>query len=117
MQMAQERARLAKENAKADAAIAADNRAVQAAQAQMIATAARELPVMQELDPSCEMPLASAGKAVPIQQPTAYHKQTVKTTGVNLFRGQSIAAVWKEWQHGGDYASVKSWLREGKDAG
>ncbi len=66
------------------------------------------------------MPLASADKAVPIQQPTAtssaYHKQTVKTLGVKLFRGTSIAAVWKEWHYGGDHASVKSWLCVGKDS-
>ena len=91
MQMAQERARLAKAIAEADAAIA-DNRAVQA---QMIATAiaARDLPNTQELDPSGQMPLAPA---VPTQQPIATspvdHKQTVKTIGVRLFRERSIAA-------------------------
>ncbi len=114
MQMAQERARLAKEKVKADIAIAADNRAVQAAQAQMIATTARYLPVMQESDSRCEMPLASADKSVQIQQltatPSADHNQTVKTLGMKLFRGRSIAAVWKEWHCGGAQASVKSRL-------
>jgi len=64
MQMAQERAQLAKKIAEADAAIAADNRAVQAAQTQTMARAARDLPVRQELDPGCKMPLVSGYKDI-----------------------------------------------------
>jgi len=115
MQMSQERAQLAKEIAEADAAIAADNRAVQAAQTQTMARAARDLPVRQELDPGCKMPLVSGYKDVLIQPPAANHKHSVKTVGVKLFRGTTTAAVWKEWLYGGDHASVKSLLYEGKD--
>ena len=68
IQMSQERARLAKAKAEAeaDAAIAADNRAVQTVQAQMIATAAaaRDLPIMQQLDPSSTLPYSSLLKSV-----------------------------------------------------
>ncbi len=103
MQMPQERARLAKAKAKADAAIAADNRAVETAQAQMKATAApvRDLPAMQDLGLSSEMPVAPADIAAPTQQPTATaaanDKHASKIEGVTLFRGRSIAAVWQEW--------------------
>ena len=105
MQMAQDRARLAKEQARlarvqaeADAAIAADNRA---AQAHILATAARDLPIMQQLDPSSAMPSEPAGEPVSTQQPTAtasaVHEQSSKSLGVTLFRGESFAPVWKEW--------------------
>ncbi len=96
MQMSQERAQLAKEIAEADAAIAADNRAVQAAQAQTTARAARDLPMRQELDPGCKMPLVSGYKDVLIQPSAANHKHNVKTVGVKLFRGTTTVAVWKE---------------------
>jgi len=111
MRMSQERAQLAKEIAEADAAIAADNRAVQAAQTQTMARAARDL----QLAPGCKMPLASSYTDVLIQPPAANHKPSiVKSAGVKLFRGTNTAAVWKEWLHGGDHASVKSLLYEGK---
>ena len=110
MRMSQERAQLAKEIAEADAAIAADNRAAQAAQTQTTARAARDL----LLDPGCKMPLVSGYTDVLIQPPAANHKPSVvKTAGVKLFRGTTTAAVWKEWLHGGDYVSVKSLLYEG----
>ena len=109
--MLQERAQLAKEIAEKDAAIAADNRAAQAAQTQTMARAARDL----LLDPGCRMPLVSGYTDVLIQPPAANHKPSVvKTAGVKLFRGTTTAAVWKEWLHGGDHASVKSLLYEGK---
>ena len=34
-----------------------------------------------------------------------------------MFRGDSVAAIWKEWQYGGEYASVKSLLCESKSSG
>ena len=124
MRMSQERAQLAKEIAEADAAIAADNRAVQAAQTQTMARAARDLQsapgCKMPLAPGCKMPLASGCRDVLIQPPAANHKHSVvKTSGTKLFRGTTIA-VWKDgysmegWLHGGDHASVKSLLYEGK---
>ncbi len=66
------------------------------------------------------MPLASGCRDVLIQPPAANHKHSVvKTSGTKLFRGTTIA-VWKDgysmegWLHGGDHASVKSLLYEGK---
>ena len=107
MRMSQERAQLATEIAEADAATAADK----AAQTQTMAGAARDL----LLDPGCKMPLVSCYTDVLIQPPAANHKPSVvKTAGVKLFRGTTTAAVWKEWLHGGDHASVKSLLYEGK---
>ena len=88
----------------------------------MIATAAaaRDLPIMQQLDPSSALPSEPASKPVATQQTIATsptdHKQAVKALGVTLFRGESIAAVWKEWHYGGGNASVKSWLCVGKDS-
>ena len=77
-----------------------------------MARTARDL----QLDPGCKMPLVSGYTDVLIQPPAANHKPSVvKTAGVKLFRGTSTAAVWKEWLHGGDHASVKSLLYEGKD--
>ncbi len=34
-----------------------------------------------------------------------------------MFKGDSVAAIRKEWQYGGEYASVKSLLRESKSSG
>ena len=34
-----------------------------------------------------------------------------------MFRGDSVATIWREWQYGGEYASVKSLLRESKSSG
>jgi len=59
MQLAQEQAQLGKEIAAADATTAADNRAVQAAQTQTMASAARDLAMRQEMDPGCKLPLVS----------------------------------------------------------
>ena len=73
MRMSQERAQLAKEIAETDAAIAADNRAAQAAQTQTMARAARDL----LLDPGCKMPLVSGYTDVLIQPPAASHKPSV----------------------------------------
>ncbi len=42
-------------------------------------------------------------------------RQTCDKVKVTLFRGQSVPAVWNEWQYGGDYASVKSLLKQGKN--
>ncbi len=60
------------------------------------------------------MPLVSGYTDVMLQPPAANHKPSViKTAGVKLFRGATTAAVWKEWLHGGDHATVKSLLYEG----
>ena len=38
-------------------------------------------------------------------------------TGKRVFKGDSVAAIWKEWQYGGKSASVNSLLRESKSSG
>ena len=68
----------------------------------------------QELNLGCKMPLLSGNKDVLIQPPVANHKHNAKTVGVKLFRGTTTAAVWKDWLYGGDDASVKSLLCEGR---
>ena len=48
--------------------------------------------------------------------PGAQQRQGLDTGG-KLFRGDSVAEIWREWQYGGEYASVKSLLHESKSSG
>ena len=124
--MAQERARLAREQAEAEAVIAADDRAVQPTHT---ATATTDIPCMLNLQSTSAMSTLPAGEAIceaitrsqrnhhtcanlPAQQ-----RQALDTGGRRFFRGDSVAAIWKEWQYGGEYASVKSLLCESKSSG
>ncbi len=118
MAMAQERARLAREQAEAEAAIAADDRAVQPTHTATITT---DIPCMLNLQSTSAMSTLPAAEAmlnhhtctnVPAEQ-----RQGLDTGGRVLFRGDSVAAIWKEWQYGGEYASVKSLLRESTSSG
>jgi len=120
MVMAQERARLAREQAEAEAAIAADDRAVQPTHT-ATATATTDIPCMLSLQSTSAMSTPPAAEAMrnhhtcanlPAQQ-----RQALDTGGRRLFRGDSVAAIWKEWQYGGEYASVKSLLCESKSSG
>ena len=44
-------------------------------------------------------------------------RQGLDTSGRKLFRGDSVPTIWREWQYGGEYASVKGLLRESKSNG
>jgi len=108
-------ARLAREQAEAEAAIAAGDRAVQPTHT---ATATTDTPCMLNLQSTSAMSTLPAAEAMrnhhtcanlPAQQ-----RQALDTGGRRLFRGDSVAAIWKEWQYGGEYASVKSLLCEKK---
>ncbi len=120
MVMAQERARLAREQAEAEAAIAADNRAVQPTQT-ATATATTDIPCMLNLQSTSAMSTLPAAEAM--RNPDvcarlgAQQRQGLNTGGRRLFRGDSIATIWREWHYGGEYASVKSLLRESKSSG
>ncbi len=118
--VAQERASLAIEQAEAKAAIAADDRAVQPTHT-VTATATTDIPCMLNLQSTSAMSTLPAAEAMrnhhtyanlPAQQ-----RQALDTGGRRLFRGDSVAAIWKEWQYGGEYASVKSLLHESKSSG
>ena len=114
-----EQARLAREQAEAEAAIAADKQAVELTYT-ALAAAHTERPCslyVQSSSAVSELPVdnnisAQGTTAIPAQQ-----KQALSTSKSILFRGDSVAAIWKEWQHGGEYASVKSLLRESKRSG
>ncbi len=113
--MAQARARLAGEQAEAEAAIAADNRATHTA------TATTDIPCMLNLQSTSAMSMLPGAEAMRNHQTCAnspaQQRQALDTGGRRLFRGDSVAAIWKEWQYGGEYASVKSLLRESKSSG
>lgn len=118
MVMAQERARLAREQAEAEAAIAADTRAVQPTQT---ATATTDTPCMLNLQATSAIPTLPAAEAMRnhdiCAKSGAQQWQGLDTGGRKLFRGNSVATIWSEWQYGGEYASVKSLLRESKSSG
>jgi len=118
MVMAQERARLAREQAEAEAAIAADDKAVQPTHT---ATATTDIPCMLNLQSTSAMSTLPAAEAMRNHRTCtnlpAQQRQALDTGGNILFRGDSVAAIWKEWQYGGEYASVKSLLRESKSSG
>lgn len=120
MVMAQERARLAREQAEAEAAIAADNRAVQPTQT-ATATATTDIPCMLNLQSTPAMSTLPAAEAMRNHDVCArlgaQQRQGLDSGGRRLFRGDSIATIWREWQYGGEYASVKSLLRESKSSG
>lgn len=108
--LAQERATMAQETANFDA-----EQQRQAVNASTLATrttaaAATDIPDMQVLNPSSALPSGPTGKQVTSQQPfselPAAKGQPHSKTGTKLFKGNSIAAIWKEWQYGGDYDSV-----------
>jgi len=118
MVMAQERARLAREQAEAEAAIAADNRAVQPSQT---ATATTDIPCMLNLQSTSAMSTLPAAEAMRNHDVCAklgaQQRQGLDTGGRRLFRGDSVATICREWQYGGEYASVKSLLPESKSSG
>lgn len=120
MVMTQERARLAREQAETDAAIAADNKAVQPTQT-ATATATTDIPCMlnlQSISAMSTLPAAEAMRNHDIcAKLGAQPRQGLGTGGRKLFRGDSVATTWREWQYGGEYASVKSLLRECKSSG
>jgi len=91
--MAQERARLAREQAEAEAAIAADNRAVQPTHT---ATATTDIPCMLNLQSTSAMSTLPGAEAMrnhhtcanlPAQQRQAH------AGGRRLFRGDSVTAI------------------------
>ncbi len=119
MLMAQERARLAREQAEAEAAIAADDRAVQPTHT-TTATATTDIPCMLTLQSTSAMSTLPGAEAM--RNPHTYanlpaQQRQAHPGGRRSFRGDSVAAVWKEWQYGCGYASVKSLLRESQSSG
>ncbi|DBA84438.1 TPA: hypothetical protein ACH3X1_006070 [Trebouxia sp. C0004] len=102
MVMAHERARLARQQAEAEAAIAADNRAVQPTQT---ATATTDIPCMLNLRSTSAIPMLPAAEATRDHHTCtilpAQRRHALDTGGRVLFRGDSVAAIWREWQHGG----------------
>ncbi len=117
MTMAQERARLAREQAEAKAAIAADNRAVQPTHT-ATTTAITDVPFMLDLQSTSATPMLPAAEVMSNHHTYAklpeQHRQALDRGGEKLFRGATVAAIWKEWRHGGDCPCVKSLLREAK---
>jgi len=120
MTMAQERARLAREQAEAKAAIAADNRAVQPTHT-ATTTAITDVPFMLDLQSTSATPMLPAAEVMSNHHTYAklpeQHRQALDRGGEKLFRGATVAAIWKEWRHGGDCPCVKSLLREAKSNG
>jgi len=117
MTMAQERARLAREQAEAKAAIAADNRALQPTHT-ATTTAITDVPFMLDLQSTSATPMLPAAGVMSNHHTYAklpeQHRQALDRGGEKLFRGATVAAIWKEWRHGGDCPCVKSLLREAK---
>ena len=113
MAMTQARARLAREQAEAAAASAADDTAVQPTHT---ATAATDIPCMLNLKSTSAMSTLPAAAAMRNRHTCgklpAQQRQGLDKGGGKLFRGDSVPAIWNKWQHGGEYASVKSLLRE-----
>ncbi len=120
MVMAQERARLAREQAEAEAATGADDTAVQPTHT-ATATATTDIPCTLTLQSTSAMSTLPAAEAMrnhhTCANSPAQQRQALDTGGRRLFRGDSVAAIWKEWQYGGEYASVKSLLRESESSG
>ncbi len=95
MVMAQERARLAREQAEAEAAIAADTRAVQPTQT---ATATTDTPCMLNLQATSAIPTLPAAEAMRnhdiCAKSGAQQWQGLDTGGRKLFKGNSVATIW-----------------------
>jgi len=111
--VAREQAKLAREQAKADVAIAADKRAIVATQTTTEVTT--DVPLL-DLQSSPAMPVLHADismQSTPAELP-AQQKQSFYTSGRLFCQGDSIAATWKEWKYDGDCGSVKSWRNEDK---
>ena len=111
MVMAQGQARLAREQAEAEAAIAADDRAVQPTRT-ATATATTDIPCMLSLQSISTMSTLPAAEAM------RNHDIWVHNRGKGLIQveercsEETVLLLWREWQYGGEYASVKSLLCE-----
>ena len=99
MVMAQEPASLAREQAEAKAAIAADNRAVHPTHT---ATATTDIPCMLNLQSTSAILTQPAAKAMRNHHTYAnlpgQQRQALDSGGRLLFSGDSVASIWKEWQ-------------------
>jgi len=120
IQMAQERAGLVQRLAEAESSVVVGQHR-QAADASIQANtiaAAAPTDLRKVLDASPVPPMLPVGNSVPSQQCHSdlfvQREEAIGRAGIKLFRGNSVAAVWKEWQYGGERDSVKSWLHKGK---
>ena len=113
MVVAQERARLAREQAEAEAVIAAADRAIQRTHT---LTAVTDIPCMLNLQSTSAVSTLPAAEAMRNQHTCAQLGAQQRQSGTKLFRRESVAAIWTEWQLGGEYASVKSLLCESRSS-